>query len=82
MVLQQKLYFVEPIHIVLSILFYCFNSHGFLTSEFMKTAIVMIIKNIIKNVIIIYLHCVYAVLMAADVTKAPNMTVNFNILLS
>ena len=35
----------ERIHVILSILFYCFISHGYFPSEFMKTAIVLIIKN-------------------------------------
>ena len=35
----------ERIHVILSILFNCFISHGYLPSEFMKTAIVQITKN-------------------------------------
>ena len=35
----------DRIHVILSILFNCFTSHGYLPSEFMKTAIVPIIKN-------------------------------------
>ena len=32
------------IHVYLSMLFNCFNTHGYLTEHFMKTAIVPIIK--------------------------------------
>ena len=39
------MYADERIHVILSILFNCFISHGYLPSEFMKTAIVPIIKN-------------------------------------
>ena len=36
---------IELVHIILSILFYCLISHGYLPSEFMKTGNVPIIKN-------------------------------------
>ena len=38
-------HFIYADHVILSILFNCFISHGYLPSEFMKTAIVPIIKN-------------------------------------
>ena len=37
------------IHVYLSMLFNCFNTHGYLPEHFMKTAIVPIIKNTTKN---------------------------------
>ena len=42
---EHFIYADERIHVILSILFNCFISHGYLPSEFMKTAIVPIIKN-------------------------------------
>ena len=42
---EHFIYADERIHVILSILFNCFVSHGYLPSEFMKTAIVPIIKN-------------------------------------
>ena len=42
---EHFIYADERIHVILSILFNCFISHGYLPSEFMKTAIVTIIKN-------------------------------------
>ena len=42
---EHFIYADERIHVILSILFNCFISHGCLPSEFMKTAIVPIIKN-------------------------------------
>ena len=42
---EHFIYADERIHVILSILFNCFISHGYLLSEFMKTAIVPIIKN-------------------------------------
>ena len=42
---KHSIYADERIHVILSILFNCFISHGYLPSEFMKTAIVPIIKN-------------------------------------
>ena len=41
---EHFFYADECIHFILSILFNCFISHGYLP-EFMKTAIVLIIKN-------------------------------------
>ena len=41
---EHFIYADERIHVILSILFNCFISHGYLPSEFMKTAIVPIIK--------------------------------------
>ena len=41
---EHFIYADERIHVILSILFYCFISHGYLPSEFMKTAIVPIIN--------------------------------------
>ena len=42
---EHFIYVDERIHVILSILFNCFISHGYLLFEFMKTAIVSIIKN-------------------------------------
>ena len=42
---EHFIYADERIHVILSILFNCFISHGYFPSEFMKTAIVPIIKN-------------------------------------
>ena len=42
---EHFIYADERIHVILSILFNYFISHGYLPSEFMKTAIVMSIKN-------------------------------------
>ena len=42
---EHFIYADERIHFILSILFNCLISHGYLPSEFMKTAIVPIIKN-------------------------------------
>ena len=42
---EHFIYADERIHVILSILFNCFISHGYLPFEFMKTAIVPIIKN-------------------------------------
>ena len=42
---EHFIYADERIHVILSILFNCFISHRYLPSEFMKTAIVPIIKN-------------------------------------
>ena len=42
---EHFIYADERIHLILSILFNCFISHGYLPSEFMKIAIVPIIKN-------------------------------------
>ena len=42
---EHLIYADERIHVILSILFYCSISYGYLPSEFMKTAIVPIIKN-------------------------------------
>ena len=42
---ENFIYADERIHVILSILFNCFISHGYLPFEFMKTAIVPIIKN-------------------------------------
>ena len=42
---EHFIYADERIHVILFILFNCFISHGYLPSEFMKTAIVPIIKN-------------------------------------
>ena len=42
---EHFIYADERIHVILSILFNCFISYGYLPSEFIKTAIVPIIKN-------------------------------------
>ena len=42
---EHFIYADERIHYILSILFNCFISNGYLLSEFMKTAIVLIMKN-------------------------------------
>ena len=42
---EHFIYADERIHVILSILLNCFISHGYLPSEFMKSAIVPIIKN-------------------------------------
>ena len=44
-VIEHFIYADERIHVILSILFNCFISHGYVPSEFMKTAIVPITKN-------------------------------------
>ena len=42
---EHFIYANKIIHVYLSLLFNCFISHGYLPRDFMKTAIVPIIKN-------------------------------------
>ena len=44
LVAEHYIYADERIHVIVSIIFNCFVSHGYLPSDFMKTAIVPIIK--------------------------------------